>query len=115
VIVLHLIDNLLTALTDDRSAVFLPLFFTYPELMECTQTRKDTPTEPPSVASLSWVTGGMYFRMIEYPVQFIVQPVRKARKQASPSAEHYVAQQNLANVGVTRGYGSADKLREGFR
>jgi hypothetical protein len=39
--------------------------------------------------------------MIEYPVQFVVQPVRKAREQASSSTEHHIAQQNLTNVGIT--------------
>ena len=77
--------------------------------MERAQTRKDTPTEPTTVASLSGVSGGMYFslendeilpvpgklectHMVEYPVQFVVQPVRKARKQAPSSTEHHVTQ-----------------------
>jgi len=38
--------------------------------------------------------------VVEYPVQFIVQPIRKARKQASSSAEHHITQQNLANIGI---------------
>ena len=52
--------------------------------------------------------------MVEYSVQFVVQPVCEARKQAPPSTEHHVTQQDLANVGITRGYGSTDELREGF-
>jgi len=38
--------------------------------------------------------------MIEYPVQFVVQPVRKAREQASSSTEYHITQQNLANIGI---------------
>ena len=53
--------------------------------------------------------------MIEYPVQFAVQSVREAREQASSSTKHHVAQQNLANVGIARSYGSTDKLRKRFR
>ena len=30
--------------------------------------------------------------VVEYPVQFVVQPVRKARKQASSSTEDHIAQ-----------------------
>ena len=77
--------------------------------MERTQTRKDAPAKPTTVASLSWVSRGVYFsleddeisrvsgkpeltHMVEYPVQFIVQPVREARKQAPSSTEHHVTQ-----------------------
>ena len=38
--------------------------------------------------------------MVEYPVQFVVQPIRKAREQASSSAEYHIAQQNLANIRI---------------
>jgi hypothetical protein len=77
--------------------------------MECTQTREDTAPKPTTVTSLSRVTGGMNFslmndetqygfekllltHMVEYSVQFIVQSVREARKQASSPTEHHVAQ-----------------------
>lgn len=38
--------------------------------------------------------------VVEYPVQFVVQPIRKAREQASSPAEHHITQQNLANIGI---------------
>ena len=50
----------------------------------------------------------------EYPIQFVVQPVRKTREQTSCSTKHHVAQQNLTNVGIARSYGSADELRKRF-
>jgi len=46
-----------------ESNAYLPLFLTYPKLMERTQTREDTPTEPTTVASLSGVPRGVYFSL----------------------------------------------------
>lgn len=40
---------------------YLPLFFTYPELVERAQARKDATAEPTAITSLSWVPGGMNF------------------------------------------------------
>lgn len=77
--------------------------------MECTQTREDTAPKPTTVTSLGRVTRGVNFSLVndktqcnfeqlplthvvEYPVQFIVQPVREARKQAPSPTEHHVAQ-----------------------
>lgn len=102
---------------DDGDA-YLPFFSTYPKLVERTQTREDTTSEPTAIASLGRVARGMNFslvddetlcvveklpstHMIEYPVQFAVQPVRKAWEQTSSSAEYHVAQQHLTNVGIT--------------
>lgn len=91
--------NLFTALADDRSAVFLginyqhtyvrqwtcerdaylPFFFTYPKLMERTQTCKDTPTKPTAIPPLSWVPGGVDFSLendeiLRVPEKAMVDP-----------------------------------------
>ena len=44
--------------------MFLPFFFTNPELMEGTQTRQDATTQPTPITALDRIARGMNFGLI---------------------------------------------------
>lgn len=45
--------------------MFLPFFFTNPELMEGTQTRQDATTQPTPITALDRIARGMSFSLIQ--------------------------------------------------
>lgn len=100
--------RLFTPLPYDCLAMFLPFFFTNPQLVERAQAGQNAAAKPSTISSFDRIPGSMDFSVRERSCELTVQPIGKSRELAPATGKDDVAHQDLAKFGVT----SAKRFRD---